>query len=514
MLFPPPLWGRVREGVNRRIAMNRLFKTPTPNPSPQAGGEHAEFAARLRIKHISSGPSQFDAALKRIGDWLMRNQRAIRALQWAIVCVYAVLVVAPAFLPLPGRTAHVWDNLTLFAQFVFWGVWWPFVLASMMLVGRVWCGLMCPEGTLTELASRHGRGKPIPRWITWSGWPFVAFCLLTIYGQMVSVYQYPGAALVVLGGSTVAAIAVGYLYGRNKRVWCRFLCPVSGVFGLLSKLAPMHFRTDREAWSAFQRRADKAVRRSVDCAPLVPLAGMRGASACHMCGRCSGFRNAITLARRSPNAAIVHPSEAPNAVETLLIVFGLLGVAVGAFHWLASPWFIAMKQALAEWLVDAGVMWPLEWSAPWWVLTNYPDQNDVLTLLDGAVLVGYIVATALLLGGAISALLALATWALGPWAWPRFHHLAQTLIPLAACGVFLGLSALTVTMLRSEGLSLTWVDAARLVLLAASALWSVWLAWRVAGLSAHGLRRGLAASCIAGVAVLIFGGWGLLFWIW
>jgi uncharacterized protein involved in high-affinity Fe2+ transport len=26
-------------------------------------------------------------------------------------------------------------------------------------------------------------------------------------------------------------------------------------------------------------------------------------------------------------------------------------------------------------------------TAPWWVLTNYPDRNDVLTLLDGALLV-------------------------------------------------------------------------------------------------------------------------------
>ncbi len=210
----------------------------------------------------------------------------------------------------------------------------------------------------------------------------------------------------------------------------------------------------------------------------------------------------------------MNPSEPPNAVETLLIVFGLLGVALGAFHWLSSPWFIAVKQTLAEWLVDAGVMWPLERSAPWWVLTNYPDQNDVLTLLDGAVLVGYILATALTLGGLVSALLALATRITGRWSWPRYHHLAQTLIPLAACGVFLGLSALTVTMLRSEGVSLAWVDAARLILLLASALWSVWLAWRVAGLSAGGLQRGLVTSCVAGAAMLVVGGWALLFWIW
>ena len=43
---------------------------------------------------------------------------------------------------------------------------------------------------------------------------------------------------------------------------------------------------------------------------------------------------------------------------------------------------------------------------------------------------------------------------LGRWSMPRLHHLAQSLIPIAACGVFLGLSSLTVTMLRAEGLTL------------------------------------------------------------
>ncbi len=453
--------------------------------------------------------------LQATGNWLAHHQRAIRATQWVIIGLYLVLVAVPAFMPLPGRTAHIWNNLTLFAQFVFWGVWWPFVLVSMVLFGRIWCGLLCPEGTLSEISSKHGRRQVIPRWIAWGGWPFVGFALLTIYGQMVSVYQYPGAVLVVLGGSTAMAVAVGYLYGRNKRVWCRYLCPVTGVFGLVSKLAPMHFSVDRDAWRAYQRTKG-AKARSVNCAPFVPLGTMRGASACHMCGRCSGFRGAIALASRSPNDAIVNgTSDQPKMVETLLIVFGLLGVAIGAFQWSASPWFVTVKQVLAGWLVDHGIFWPIEWTMPWWVLTNYPDQNDVMTLLDGLLLVAYILATALVLGGAVSALLALAVRGLGPWSWGRFHHLAQTLVPMAGCGVFLGLSALTVTMLRSwVGMELPWVGLARILLLAGASLWSVWLAWRVAGKTAHGLKRSLATGCAAFASGLVVGAWVLLFWVW
>jgi polyferredoxin len=458
-------------------------------------------------------PSGVDRLLRRIGDWLMRNQGAIRAMQWGVVGFYIALLAVPAVLPLPPRTAHIWDNVTLLAQFVFWGIWWPFVLLSMVLVGRLWCGLLCPEGTLSEAASTRGKGHAVPAWVKWKGWPFVAFACTTIYGQMVSVYQYPRPAAVILGGSTLAAIVIGYLYGRSKRVWCRYLCPVSGVFGLLSKLAPVHFRVDRTAWQAWHKPRGAHVK-PVNCAPLVPLRTMRGASTCHMCGRCSGFRGAIALARRSPNDEIVHVAgDTPKPMETVLIVFGLLGLAAGAFHWSSSDLYVEVKQAMAGWLVDHGFLWLLEPLAPWWVLTNYPAQNDVLSLLDGIVLIGYILASTLIVGGAVAGCLAVAARVAGRWSAPRLHHLAQGLIPIAACGVFLGLSSLTVTMLKAEGLALDFVGALRAFVLAGASLWSLWLGWRIAGLYATASVRRLAAMLPFGLAVAVgAASWASLFW--
>lgn len=458
---------------------------------------------------------------RRSGAWLRSHQQTIRGLQWCVVLVYVLLIVVPAFLPLPPRGAHLWNNLTLAAQFMFWGVWWPFVLVSMVVLGRAWCGLFCPEGALAEFASRHGRGHSIPRWITWGGWPFVAFVCTTVYGQMVSVYQYPRPALLILGGSTLAAMVVGYLYGRGKRVWCRYLCPVNGVFGLLAKLAPVHFRVDTEAWRASQARHEHAER--INCAPLVPIRVMRGAGGCHMCGRCEGFRGAVGLAIRSPHQEVVDATVVQTSHwQTVLILFGLMGVAFGAFDWPTSPRFVAIKQALAERLVDHGIVWPLEASAPWWLLTDYPMKSDVLTILDGVVLVGYILGVAAIMGAALSASLALATIASGRWSWRRFHHLAQTLIPLAAAGVFLGLSGLTVSLLRTEGVAMGWVSVARATLLAGAALWSIGLAWRVAGLAndglandgpaTPGLRKILATCCVGMGVALSVAGWADLFW--
>lgn len=152
--------------------------------------------------------------LERFGLSLRQHRSWILALQWAVVLCYAFLVLVPVFLPIPENGAHLWNNLRLFAQFVFWGLWWPGVMIATVLLGRVWCGILCPEGALSEFASRFGRGKPVPAWLKWSGWPFVAFICTTLYGQLVSVYEYPQAALLILGGSTLAAIVLGLIYGH------------------------------------------------------------------------------------------------------------------------------------------------------------------------------------------------------------------------------------------------------------------------------------------------------------
>lgn len=109
--------------------------------------------------------------LKRLGDMLRKHARTIRAVQWIVVAVYLFLIIVPALLPLPPDDAQAFDHLTVFAQWMFWGLWWPFVLLSMLVVGRTWCGLFCPEGTLTEAASRIGLNRHVPRWLRWQGWP-------------------------------------------------------------------------------------------------------------------------------------------------------------------------------------------------------------------------------------------------------------------------------------------------------------------------------------------------------
>ena len=439
--------------------------------------------------------------LASLGLAMRRHQRVIVGVQWVVVVFYFSLLIYPAFMPLPPEDAHILDNLRLFAQFLFWGVWWPFVMLSTMLLGRVWCGVFCPEGALTELASRHGLGRPIPRWLRWSGWPFVAFVCTTVYGQLVSVYEYPQAALLVLGGSTVGAVAVGLVYGRGSRVWCRYLCPANGVFGLLAKIAPLHFQVDETRW-----KQDTVRTHAVNCAPLIDIKHMKSASACHSCGRCSGEYGAVALGLRSPAREILITSlRDAKTGEAMTLIFGMIGIATAAFSWSASSRFIQLKTAMADWLIERDWLALLQDNAPWWLLTHYPAAHDVFTWLDGLCILVFIVGG----GGALG----LAVW-VGVWLAARvlrdpavsWQKLSLALVPIAGVGVFLGLSMLTLGHLKAESVTLTWVPAVRSALLTLGAGFSAYLLLRMC------LVR-LSWRAVAGLAVALLP-LGLLVRVW
>jgi len=249
---------------------------------------------------------------------------------------------------------------------------------------------------------------------------------------------------------------------------------------------------------------------------MVPLKTMESASPCHMCGRCAGFRNAIELRPRWPGSEVIEISgRSATKWDSLLIIVGMLGVATGAFLWSASPWLIMAKQWIAVELVQRGILWPLQQSLPWFVLTNNQGGNDVLSVLDGGLLLGFIALTTFVMGLAVAAPLGLATRLLGSgWIWQRFHHLAHGLLPVAACGIILGLSAQTVTLLRQDHILLPWIAEARFAGLALAAGWSIWLIWRIAGQYATGKDRILSTGFGAVTALAGALPWVLLFWIW
>src|SRR3972149_9537169 len=155
--------------------------------------------------------------VRTVEDFFVKNRERFIYLHMGMLIIFAALIFIPPFLPLPAEDATLLNNFTLLAKFLIWGLWFPLMLLSVVFFGRLWCGLLCPQGALSEYAGRRGFNKPIPRGVRWEGMPLISFIAVTILGQLVGVRDYPLAAFEVLGGTMVIAAIVGFLYASGWR---------------------------------------------------------------------------------------------------------------------------------------------------------------------------------------------------------------------------------------------------------------------------------------------------------
>ena len=139
-------------------------------------------------------------------------------------------------------------NLPVFKYNLAWYLLSFFVLASTVLWGRLYCGRICAFGALTQLMDtvvpRRLRVEvPVKleqraNWIKYG--LLVAVLVYFVATRDVSVYRYVEPFwMFSLFGTTpmwigLAVLLVATVFVRN--LYCRFLCPVGALLGVISKL--------------------------------------------------------------------------------------------------------------------------------------------------------------------------------------------------------------------------------------------------------------------------------------
>jgi hypothetical protein len=422
-------------------------------------------------------PTRSARALQALGEGLRRHQRLVVLAQWVMVGVYAVLVVLPPLLPDPAVAAR----LARLSELLIWGLWWPGVVLTTMLFGQLWCGLLCPDGILTEAVSRRGLNWKIGDRLAWPVWPLTLFVGLTLYDHVVDAHRAPRSALVVLGLSSLAAVAFGALHASGRRAWCRFLCPVGSVFSLLARCAVLHFRVDRAAWDAAPRRASRAV----DCPPMLDVRRLASNEKCNMCGRCSGHRGAVSLAARPLDSELLAlDDQEVRTWEALGIVFVLIGLLYAVAHWRAAGWAGPVAAALRGGLLDR--------TAPWWIAGS---AAGPVTCAEGLAALAVMLGATFALGGATW----LALWAGALGDVRRASRLAYALIPLGGTVVLVAALEHAAGLFAVAGV----FPALRLVLLATGVFRSLRVGVSLAAPELRPLSRGLLRAGLALAVVVV-----------
>ncbi len=204
----------------------------------------------------------------------------------------------------PGREQQGPLLYTNLATLGFWVVWFMGLVLLLPAVGRLWC-TVCPVGGCNDLLARLGAKRTYPRAIQNTILMAALLLGLTLLAEVFGLNRYPDATAVLLLAVLLAAAAAGLLF--RGRVFCRYWCPIGGMAGLYTRLAPLEIgyrdrevcrrcehkpcfhggsRLYRLAWGAGQR-IFRFARPGCPAFVFPPEAARAGA--CLMCTQC--FKN-------------------------------------------------------------------------------------------------------------------------------------------------------------------------------------------------------------------------------
>lgn len=163
--------------------------------------------------------------------------------------------------------------------------------------GRTFCGWVCPVGLITELMDklrcRLGTGRrtfPLSG-TRWSLWTVIAVSLLAGVPLFEIVSPIGMAARAIMFSSwqplffLLAIVVVEVAIAR--RIWCRSLCPVGGLYALLGRFSPLKIGFTKDRCTACGACSEVCPVEEVLEPSLVHGARQVVSGDCIRCGDCS-----------------------------------------------------------------------------------------------------------------------------------------------------------------------------------------------------------------------------------
>ena len=164
---------------------------------------------------------------------------------WIVVMALFIPVTLMGYIGPQTRDASMTLNF-------FWAWWWPIYLFLFAFVGRVWCAV-CPfmiTGEWIRKLSLWIWPRQLLPWPTkwmnrWGAWLlFAGFVAIYLWEEL---WDLPHTAY--LSAWLLVIIAAGAVIGSviyERRIWCRYLCPIGGMNGMFAKLSMLEVRSTQQ----------------------------------------------------------------------------------------------------------------------------------------------------------------------------------------------------------------------------------------------------------------------------
>jgi DNA-binding NtrC family response regulator/NAD-dependent dihydropyrimidine dehydrogenase PreA subunit len=169
-----------------------------------------------------------------------------------------------------------------------WAMWWPMLTISWFVGARIWCSV-CPMGAVNDLFNKIGKKKfKVPNFIRDYGIYLSAAGLgIIIWAEAASKMPYsPMATGFLLLSIASFAILSGILYER--RLWCRYLCPLGRLAAIFSGCSVIEWRSNNSICNSTCK--NNSCYKGDENTPGCPLYqgpfSLRSNQNCILCGNC------------------------------------------------------------------------------------------------------------------------------------------------------------------------------------------------------------------------------------
>jgi len=248
-----------------------------------------------------------------------------------------------------------------FSTTITWFVWFSLVFVMILLTGRGWCA-MCPFGGLAEWIQRGrlwrgrspvartlGLNRPAPDWLARHGYMTTGY----MFGVLTWAEEYyrvaDGTSPMRTSWTVIGIIALAFVtfLTLERRSFCRYLCPLGGLIGVLGQVAPVVGFRSRDRGVCRQCTTKDCLRgneNAFGCSWFNWPGGSDSNVNCGLCGEC--FRacpsHNVGLFVQPPLAGLVRPRDRRGDVAwTVAILSGIMAhqhLATTKVHTTVDDW--------------------------------------------------------------------------------------------------------------------------------------------------------------------------------
>ncbi len=285
----------------------------------------------------------------------------------------------------------------LFAQtnlvnLLVWGIWWPLMVLTAILFGRLWC-MICPLELVSNVSERLSRKlgvkqRKLNRWIRSGAIVLALYALIQLLIAGIHLHRIPAYTSFFLIGLLILAALTGFLF--SDRAFCRGFCPVGlllNAYGRGSMLVVRPRSTDacgnctgKDCVLACNRF--KPDGRS--CPSLLNPARLKDNSDCLLCGQCvksCGPENMAFYLRRP-----FHPDDRRESLAAWMVTLFVMLISgyvtyrmTGGWTWAREIFLWTPQQLASHFSLEAYY----GWIRGVWMLFVFPAL--IWTLMGGLV---------------------------------------------------------------------------------------------------------------------------------